>query len=94
MPENININHLANLARLSLSDSKHDEAQEQLLDIMTMIDQMQAICTQDILPMAHPWDATQRLRQDIVTEPLASASSQEIAPEAANGYYLVPRVVE
>jgi aspartyl-tRNA(Asn)/glutamyl-tRNA(Gln) amidotransferase subunit C len=94
MSENINIAHLANLARLSLDTDEQAQAQLQLTKIIAMIDEMQSIPTDGIEPMAHPLDATQRLRPDAVTEQVDTAQFQAIAPETLNGYYLVPRVVE
>ena len=60
----------------------------------TFIDAMQAIPTDGVEPMAHPLDATQRLRSDEVTEDVAREDFQAVAPSTEDGYYLVPRVVE
>ncbi len=94
MSDKINISHLANLARLSLDANESVLAEQQLGNIIAMIDKMQAIDTTGVEPMAHPWDATQRLRSDTVTENVDPTDFQAIAPETADGYYLVPRVVE
>ena len=94
MSKNINIAHLANLARLSLDAQEQAQAEQQLTNIIAMIDEMQAIPTEGVEPMAHPWDATQRLRSDTVTEQVDPAQFQAVAPATQDGYYLVPRVVE
>lgn len=94
MSDNINIPHLATLARLSLDEDARLKAEQDLHSIITMIDAMQAIPTQGVEPMAHPLDAIQRLRADEVTEQVARDAFQSVAPETAEGYYLVPRVVE
>ena len=44
--------------------------------------------------MAHPMDATQRLRKDEVTEIDERDKFQGIAPDVENGYYRVPKVIE
>lgn len=88
------IDHLARLARLNLDTNARDHAQQDLGRIIAMIDAMQAVDTQGVEPMAHPLDATQRLRQDSITEKVDVAKFQETAPETSQGYYLVPRVVE
>jgi aspartyl-tRNA(Asn)/glutamyl-tRNA(Gln) amidotransferase subunit C len=44
--------------------------------------------------MAHPLDAVQRLRADVVTEDNQRENFQKIAPATEQGHYLVPRVVE
>lgn len=94
MADSIDIPHLATLARLSLDADAQARAAADLHNIIAMIDAMQAIPTEDIEPMANPLDATQRLREDTVTETVDRDSFQAIAPETADGYYLVPRVVE
>ena len=90
----IDVSHLARLARLSLSDAERAAALADLENIMTMIDAMQAVDTNDATPMANPMDANQRLRSDQVTETINRAQFQASAPATEDGYYLVPRVVE
>ena len=86
--------HLAMLARLRLTAAGEREANADLSRIIHMIDAMQNIDTDGVTPMAHPLDATQRLRADEVTETVDPTVFQAHAPETADGYYLVPRVVE
>lgn len=94
MSDSINVNHLATLARLKLDADATAHAEADLHNIIGMIDQMQAIDTEGVTPMAHPLDATQRLRDDNVTEQIDVATFQTVAPATEDGYYLVPRVVE
>lgn len=90
----INIAHLATLARLSLDEEATQHAEQDLLNIIAMIDQMQTVATDGVEPMAHPMDVQQRLRSDTVTETVDRDHFQKSAPATAEGYYLVPRVVE
>ena len=94
MADSIDISHLATLARLALDADAQSAAAADLQNIISMIDQMQAIPTEGIEPMAHPLDATQRLREDVVSESVDREAFQQIAPDTADGYYRVPRVVE
>ena len=55
---------------------------------------MDAVDTENVTPMAHPQDAFQRLREDIVTEVNQREHFQEIAPDVERGLYLVPQVIE
>ena len=59
-----------------------------------MVDRMAAVPTEGIEPMAHPQEAMQRLRADVVTEGDQRESFQSVAPEIEDGLYLVPKVVE
>lgn len=94
MSETLNIAHLANLARLSLDTEAVTATEQDLGNIIAMIDRMQAVNTDDVEPMAHPLDATQRLRADVVDETPDRDALQATAPATEDGYYLVPRVVE
>ncbi|MGM0451054.1 Asp-tRNA(Asn)/Glu-tRNA(Gln) amidotransferase GatCAB subunit C [Halovibrio salipaludis] len=88
------IEQVAWLARIQLEDSEKEALEGKLSDILGMVDQLQAADTDGITPMAHPLDATQRLRPDEVTETNKRERFQAVAPETQDGLYLVPRVVE
>ncbi len=88
------VGRIAHLARLQLDDIEAAKVTTSLNTILGLIDQLQAADTQGIEPMAHPVDATQRLRPDVVTEQDQRTRYQAIAPAVEDGCYLVPRVVE
>lgn len=90
----IDIAHLSRLAQLALNDAEHRAVRADLERIITMVDQMQAMDTEGIAPLAHPLDADQRLRPDEVTEEVDRERYQLGAPAVQDGLYLVPRVVE
>ena len=85
---------VADLAKLKVADAEIEEYIESMSNILDLVEQMQAVATDGIEPMANPLDAMARLRPDAVTEKIDVASYQAIAPETANGLYLVPRVVD
>ena len=85
---------IATLARLKLADNEFDDVVDKLSRIVDFVDQLQAAPTEDVLPMAHPLDMTQRLRADEVTEGNERDAIQQNAPATEGGYYLVPRVIE
>ena len=82
------------LARLKLSDEEYAESVEKLSKIVDLIDQLSGANTTDVAPMAHPLDAAQRLRPDVVTETDNRDRYQENASKVADGLYLVPKVLE
>jgi aspartyl-tRNA(Asn)/glutamyl-tRNA(Gln) amidotransferase subunit C len=55
---------------------------------------LNAVDTTGVEPLAHPLEATQRLRPDVVTETDNRASFQQLAPQTEAGLYLVPKVIE
>jgi len=88
------VQHIAILARLRLAEDEFDDVVDKLSRIVDFVDQLQAAPTDDVLPMAHPLNMTQRLRADEVTEPNERDDIQQNAPSTENGYYLVPKVIE
>ncbi len=88
------VQHIAMLARLSLEDDGFDDVVDKLSRFVDFVDQLSAAPTDDVQPMAHPLDAAQRLRADIVTEQDERDRYQQNATEVAEGYYLVPRVID
>ncbi len=84
----------AQLARLSVSAEDCTFYADQLDRIFQLVEQMSAVNTDDIEPMAHPQDIKLRLREDTVTEQNQRELFQSIAPETEQGLYLVPKVIE
>jgi|TARA_B100000767_G_scaffold180743_1_gene168685 aspartyl-tRNA(Asn)/glutamyl-tRNA(Gln) amidotransferase subunit C len=85
---------IADLSRLQIDEKSVTEFQTNLSNILDLVDQLQAVDTTGVEPMAHPMDAVQRLRADVVTEENNREKFQKIAPSTENGHYLVPKVVE
>ncbi|CAM3789934.1 Asp-tRNA(Asn)/Glu-tRNA(Gln) amidotransferase subunit GatC [Parendozoicomonas haliclonae] len=88
------IESVAHLARLSISEDEVRQTTDKITAIMGLIDEMQAVNTDGVEPLAHPLDATQRLRVDEVTEPNQREQLQAGAPATEDGLFLVPRVIE
>jgi aspartyl-tRNA(Asn)/glutamyl-tRNA(Gln) amidotransferase subunit C len=88
------VEKIAHLARLHISDAEADEVTNRITDILALIDQMQSVNTEGIEPLAHPLDVVQRLRPDEVTEENQREALQSLAPAAEDGLFLVPRVIE
>ncbi|OLU32459.1 asparaginyl/glutamyl-tRNA amidotransferase subunit C [Pseudomonas sp. PA15(2017)] len=92
--ERSEVEKIAHLARLGLSDSELPQTTATLNSILGLIDNMQAVDTTGIEPLAHPLETTQRLRADAVTEANQREAYQAIAPAVESGLYLVPKVIE
>ena len=92
--ERTEVEKIAHLARLGLSESEIPQTTETLNNILHLIDAMQAVDTSGVAPLAHPLEATQRLRADVVTEINQRDQYQAVAPAVENGLFLVPKVIE
>ena len=94
MSESIDTAHLCRLSQLALDPVQLEALDGDLANIVAMIDAMQAIDTEGVEPLAHPLEAQQRLRVDVVTETVDRDQFQTVAPATEQGLYVVPRVVE
>ncbi|WP_165010392.1 Asp-tRNA(Asn)/Glu-tRNA(Gln) amidotransferase subunit GatC [Neisseria yangbaofengii] len=88
------VEKIAKLSRLRLTDEEQAQTLEELNDIFAMVEKMQNVDTDGIEPMAHPHEAALRLREDRVTESDHAAEYQAVAPEVCNRLYIVPQVIE
>jgi aspartyl-tRNA(Asn)/glutamyl-tRNA(Gln) amidotransferase subunit C len=88
------VRKIAHLARLHITGQEADAYAETLSRILGLIEQMNAVDTAGVAPMAHPNEAGLRLREDAVTEPDQREKFQKIAPAVEAGLYLVPKVIE
>jgi aspartyl-tRNA(Asn)/glutamyl-tRNA(Gln) amidotransferase subunit C len=92
--EKSDVEKIAHLARLAVSDDELDSVATDLSRILDLVEQMNAVDTTGVIPMAHPLHMAQRLRGDAVTEPDQRKLFQSVAPETEAGLYLVPKVIE
>jgi aspartyl-tRNA(Asn)/glutamyl-tRNA(Gln) amidotransferase subunit C len=89
------IEHIARLARLALTEQEIPLYVEGLSRIMGLVGQLERADTSQVEPMAHPLPGQRaRLRADAVTETDHRQLYQQNAPQVEAGLYLVPRVIE
>jgi aspartyl-tRNA(Asn)/glutamyl-tRNA(Gln) amidotransferase subunit C len=88
------IKKIAELAKIRIEQDQIGEITSRITAILGMVDQLQAVDTRNVNPMANPLDATQRLRADKITEGNQRDAFQAIAPAVENGLYLVPKVID
>ena len=88
------VKRMAHLARIEIAQAEVAPMLSQLSNIMGLVEQMQAIDTAGVAPMAHAQDLSLRLREDRVTEIDQHELFQANAPEVEAGLYLVPKVIE
>lgn len=88
------IKKIANLARLAIDENDIPAYADNLTHILELVEQMNNVDTDGVEPMAHPQDASQRLRPDAVTEQDQREHFQANAPATEAGLFLVPKVIE
>jgi len=88
------VNKIAWLARIAIDADKIDAYARDLSGILDFVEQMGAVDTSQVSPMAHPMDQAQRLRADEVSESDQRLLFQAHAPRVEAGLYLVPKVIE
>jgi aspartyl-tRNA(Asn)/glutamyl-tRNA(Gln) amidotransferase subunit C len=88
------VRKIAHLARLQITEQEAVAYADSLSRILGLIEQMNAVDTAGVEPMAHPNEAGLRLRADAVTEADQRDKFQKIAPAVEAGLYLVPKVIE
>ena len=88
------VEKLCLLARLEITTEEMADVQAKLSDIVGLVDQLQAVDTTGVTPMAHPLDRAQRLRKDEITEVDEHERIQTNAPSVERALYLVPKVIE
>jgi aspartyl-tRNA(Asn)/glutamyl-tRNA(Gln) amidotransferase subunit C len=79
---------------MNIDESEINDVEGKLSKIIAFVDQLQAVSTENIEPMAHPLNQSQRLRTDKVTEIDDRENVQKNAQEIEKGMYIVPKVIE
>ena len=91
------VRYVADLANLRLSDEEVHRMSHDLGQILTHIEQLNALDTENVAPMAQVlFDAgeTATLRPDVPHVPLKNEEALANAPASGAGYFKVPKVIE
>jgi len=88
------VDKIAHLARINIDPEDTQKYLNNLTSILDLVDQMQAIDTDNVEPLSHPLDAIQRLRADDVSEENQRELLQSVAPAVEEGLFLVPKVID
>ena len=89
------VEHVAQLARLALSPEEKQRFTEQLNAILSYMEQLNEVPTDGVEPTAHVLDLVNVLRDDTVRQTWRNADAALAnAPETAQHFFVVPRIVE
>ena len=87
------VEHIALLARLKLTQEEIDLYTEQLNSILECADDLKKIDTENVKPTAHAVELYNVLRDDEVKPSMPQDKALKNAPEAEDGFFRVPRIV-
>ncbi|WP_341279275.1 Asp-tRNA(Asn)/Glu-tRNA(Gln) amidotransferase subunit GatC [Paenibacillus sp. FSL H8-0537] len=88
------VEHVANLARLELSDEEKDKFTEQLNAILKYAEKLNSLDTENVEPTSHVLPITNVTREDITQESLPIEKVLLNAPDEEDGQIKVPAVLE
>lgn len=96
MPEKLDearVRHVAQLSRLKLTDEQVRYFSEQLSHVLGYIDKLNELDVEEVEPMAHPTELTNRWREDVPTSALGVDEALANAPESDPPFFKVPKVL-
>ena len=88
------IEQIASLSRIKLTDDEKDIFREQLTDILGYIEKLNELDTDDVQPMAHATSIKNIFREDQQKSSFPRQEILELSPSSANGFFKVPKVLE
>ena len=86
------VEHVAKLARLELTDEEKELYTKQLGDVLQYVNQMNEVDTSHIEPMTQVVDFVNVMREDKVVYEQTKEELMKNAPEQENGFFKVPKI--
>ena len=88
------VDRVAHLARLDLSDEMAEKMAGQLSQVLDLFAKLNELDTAGVEPLSHPGALASVLRDDVPAGSLPREAALQNAPDAADGFFRVPRVIE
>lgn len=88
------VEHVAKLARLALTEEELGTFEEQLSRILEHARTVTSLDTEGVEPTYHSMPLTNVMRADEVVPPIGSEAALANAPAAEDGHFRVPRILE
>jgi aspartyl-tRNA(Asn)/glutamyl-tRNA(Gln) amidotransferase subunit C len=87
------VKYIAKLAKLNFREEELEEFTKQFNGILTYMDTLNEIDTEDVEPLSHPVEGVNVLRADIRLKSSDSEEALNNAPETDGTYFLVPKII-
>ena len=88
------VEHVARLSRLALSEAEIERMREQLGGILAYIDTLRSLDTAGVEPTAHAVPLVNVMRDDEIRPTLAQEDALANAPDRSDAFFRVPRIIE
>jgi len=88
------VEHVAKLARLELSEQEKEKLTDQLSNILTYVETLNSLDTKGVEPTSHVLDLKNVTRDDVAVPGLTQEQALANAPDKAAGHYKVPKIIE
>ena len=88
------VSRVARLARINIDDDRLEPMAHELSGIMSWIEQLNEVNTENVEPLASVTGHALPMRQDVVSDGDMAEKVVENAPESMSGFFVVPKVVE
>jgi aspartyl-tRNA(Asn)/glutamyl-tRNA(Gln) amidotransferase subunit C len=88
------VEHVARLTRLALTEAELERMREQLNSILAHLDTLRAVPTEGVEPTSHAVDVVNVMRDDEVAPCLAREAALANAPDPSGELFRVPRIIE
>jgi aspartyl-tRNA(Asn)/glutamyl-tRNA(Gln) amidotransferase subunit C len=88
------VEYVAKLARLAISEEETAVFAKQLSSILTYVETLNRVDTSQVEPTSHVIPMQNVLREDVVKPPLSQDAALANAPDADNGCFRVPKIIE
>lgn len=88
------VEYVAHLARLQISEGEKDKFTSQLNDILLYIDKLNELDTKGVEPMSHAIGLTNAFREDKIVESIGTEKTLANAPDARGEFFRVPKVID
>ena len=87
------VEHVAKLARLEITETEKETFAQQLSDILTYVEKLNTLKTEGVEPTATVLGQTNVFREDKARPSLPVEKALANAPERTDGFFVVPKII-